>query len=267
MGTQSNQQFAVVTGGSKGIGLELARCAIANRFDVMIVADGPDVHEVATELSASGATVYAQQADLASYAGVEQVYAAIRGTGRAVDALLLNAGVGVGGRFLETSLEEELRMLALNCSAVVHLAKRVLPDMVARGQGRCLITSSIAGTMPASYEAVYGATKAFDLSFAEAVRYELKDTGVTVTALQPGPTDTAFFERANLEDTRVGQGEKDDPATVAKQGWEAMMDGKDKIIAGGLKTKMMGVANELLGEETKAKMHGKLAEPGSGRKH
>jgi short-subunit dehydrogenase len=137
--------------------------------------------------------------------------------------------------------------------------------MAERRRGRVLITSSIAGVMPGPFEAVYNATKAFDLSFAEALRYELRDTGVTVTALQPGPTDTQFFERAGMTDTKVGREDKDDPALVAKQGFEAMMAGKDKVYAGGFATRMEGVAAEILPETVKAKQHAKQAEPGSGK--
>lgn len=157
-------------------------------------------------------------------------------------------------------------MISVNCIAVVHLAKQLLPAMVERGQGRVLITSSIAATMPAPFEAVYGATKAFDLSFSEALRNELKDTGVTVTAVQPGPTETNFFHRAGLDDTKVGQSEKDDPAQVAQQAYDAMMAGKDKVYAGSLKTRMQGVMTEVMPEAAKAQQHRKMVEPGSGTK-
>jgi short-subunit dehydrogenase len=266
MATLHDRRFAVVTGGTSGIGLELAKQFITHDFDVMIVADGTDIQEVAALLEAEGAIVYPQRVDLATAEGVEQLWTAIQDVQRPLDAIAINAGVGVGGRFLETEIDEEVRMLRLNCESVIRLAKYVAQDMAARGQGRILITSSIAGTMPAPYEAVYGATKAFDLSFAEALRYELKDTGVTVTALQPGPTETNFFDRAGLADTKVGVAEKDDPVDVAKQGFEAMMSGKDKVIAGSLKTKLSGIANEILPETAKAKQHAKQAEPGSGRK-
>jgi short-subunit dehydrogenase len=138
---------------------------------------------------------------------------------RPIDALLLNAGVGVGGEFASTDLADELRMVSLNCMHTIHLAKRVLPDMLARKQGRILITGSVVSTAPNPYQAVYGATKAF----GEALRHEIKDIGVTVTVLQPGATDTNCFARADLTDTKVGQDKKDDPALVARQGFEAMM--------------------------------------------
>jgi short-subunit dehydrogenase len=185
--------------------------------------------------------------------------------GRPVDALVLNAGVGVGGPFLETDLEAELRMIQLNVSSVVHLAKRLLPGMVARRQGRVLVTSSIAAQMPAPFEAVYAGTKAFELNFAEGIRNELKDTGVTVTVLQPGPTETNFFHRAGMDDTRVGASDaKDDAATVARDGYEAMLAGKDHVVAGSLMNKVQSVVFEAMPETMKAALHRKLSEPGTG---
>jgi short-subunit dehydrogenase len=156
-------------------------------------------------------------------------------------------------------------MIALNCMHTVHLAKRVVPDMVARGQGRILITGSVVSTAPNPYQAVYGATKAFVMSFGEALRFELKDTGVTVTVLQPGATDTNFFERAALMDTKVGQAKKDDPALVARNGFAAMMDGKDSVLGGSFKSKVEGMMNEILPETVKAAQAGKTTKPGSAK--
>jgi short-subunit dehydrogenase len=266
MATYNDRRFAVVTGGSSGIGLELAKQFLMNDFDVMIAAEDARVHDVARELHTDDAIVYPQQVDLATREGREQLMRVLRDLRRPIDAIALNAGVGVAGPFVNTDCGAEIRMIRLNCESVIALAKFAAQQMVARGQGRILITSSIAGTMPAPFEAVYGATKAFDLSFAEALSNELKDTGVTVTAMQPGPTDTRFFERAGLENTRVGVGKKDDPADVARQGFEAMMKGKDKVIVGSFRTKLTGLANEVLPESIKANQHRKQAEPGSGHK-
>ncbi|WP_308267747.1 SDR family NAD(P)-dependent oxidoreductase [Yinghuangia soli] len=176
---------------------------------------------------------------------------------------MLNAGVGQGGAFVDNDLRDELDIIALNCTSTIHLAKRALADLRSRGTGRLLVTSSIAATMPGSFQAVYNASKSFVQSFALAVRNELKDTGITVTTLMPGPTDTEFFERADMLDTPVGQGDKDDPADVAREGYEALMAGKAKVVAGSLKTKAQAAAAAVLPDSTKAQMHRKMAEPGS----
>jgi uncharacterized protein len=267
MGTATNRPFAVVTGASSGIGFELAKQCIEHNFDVLICAEDEGIHEAARHLGATGAVVEPVRANLATFEGCEKLVEHVTTMGRPLDALLLNAGVGVGGAFVQTELEDELRMIGLNVNAVVHLAKRLVPRMVNRGQGRVLITASVASTSPAPFLAVYGATKAFDLSFAEALRFELKDTGVTVTALQPGATDTEFFERADMENTKVAQRDKDDPADVAKKGFEAMMAGKDKVIAASLKSRLEGIVGEVLPEPTKAKMQAGQTKPGTGEKH
>lgn len=267
MDTSTTRRFAVVTGASSGIGYELAKQFAQNGFDVLVTSTGPNINDTAQELKELGASVETVQADLATYDGVEQLYAAITATGRPVDAIAINAGVGVGGDFTrETDLQDELNMINLNVVSSVHLAKRVLKDMVARNQGRVLFTSSIAALMPGSFEAVYAATKAFLLSFSEALRNELKDTGVTVTALQPGPTETNFFHRADMDDTKAGTDKKDDPADVAKQGFDALMAGKDHIIAGSLKTKIQGAVTKMMPDTVAAEQHRKMAEPGSADK-
>jgi len=265
MATETKRKFAVITGASSGIGLELARQCVEHDFDVLICAEDPGIEGAAAQLGAAGGVVIPVQADLATYDGVEKLYQAILGNHRPVDALLLNAGVGVGGEFVRTELAAELRMIALNCHHTVHLTKRVLPDMLSRRQGRILMTGSVVSTSPNPYQAVYGATKAFVMSFGEALRYELKDTGVTVTVLQPGATDTRFFERADLLDTKIAQTDKDDPALVARNGFEAMMAGKDSVLGGSFKSKVEGLMNEALPETVKAAQAGKQTRPGSAK--
>jgi short-subunit dehydrogenase len=267
MGTATNRPFAVITGASTGIGFELAKQCVQHDFDILICAEDEGIHAAAHHLGATGAAVEAVRADLATFEGCEKLVEAVNASARPVDALLLNAGIGVGGAFLNNELDDEMRMIALNINAVVHLAKRLLPRMVARGTGRVLITASVEATSPAPFLAVYGGTKAFDLEFAEALRFELKDTGVTVTALQPGATDTEFFERADMDNTKVAQGKKDDPEDVARKGFEAMMAGKDKVIAASMKAKLEGIAGEILPETTKAKMHAGQTKPGTAEKH
>jgi uncharacterized protein len=267
MNSSLTRPLAVVTGASNGIGYELAKQFAQHNFDLLVTATGPSINEAAQAFEKLGAQVETVQADLATYEGVETLYNKIKATGRSVDAIAINAGVGIGGDFArETDLKDELNLIELNVVSSVHLAKRVVKDMVDRGQGRILFTSSIAALMPGTFEAVYAASKAFIQSFSQALRNELKDTGVTVTALMPGPTDTNFFHRAEMDDTNVGADKKDDPADVAKQGFEALMAGKDQIIAGSLKTKIMGAASKILPDPLKAEVHRQLTEPGSAKK-
>ena len=263
MDTTYQQQLAVVTGGSSGIGLELAKQFADHGFDLLIVSDTAKVFAAAEELRRRGAKVDAIQADLATYGGVEALCRRIDSLARPVDAIAINAGVGVGGPFTETELEAELNLIQLNVVSVVHLAKRVVRGMVGRGEGRILFTASIAAEMHGPFEAVYAASKAFVLSFAEALRNELKDSGVTVTALQPGATETNFFHRAGMEDTRVGAGKKSDPADVAREGFEALMEGKDHVVSAMMKEKIQVFTGQVVPEKVKAEQHRKLSEPGS----
>jgi short-subunit dehydrogenase len=252
----------VVTGGSSGIGLELARLLAGDGSDVIVCADGPGVHTAAAELDGtSDGSVRAVQADLATPEGVERLVREVEADGRPLEALVLNAGVAHGGPFLETPLEGDLLVIDLNVRAVVSLAKRLVPAMVARSSGRVLITSSAAATSPGPYYATYAASKAFVQSFAEAIRHELKDTGVTVTVLLPGPTDTPFFEASNLEDTPVGSMPKDAPAKVAKKGYKAMLKGKDKVVIRSLKTKQITAMGTALPEKAAAAAHAKTTKP------
>ena len=264
MNASSSRPLAIVTGASSGIGFELAREFAENGFDLVVNASGERIAEAARELEATGATVEAIQADLATPTGVEDLYGRV--AGRPVAAAALNAGVGAGGAFAtDTELEDELRLIDLNVRSTVHLAKLLVRDMVARDEGRILFVSSIASTMPGSFQAVYNASKSFVQSFAMALRDELKDTQVTVTSLMPGPTDTEFFERADMLDTKVGAGDKDDPADVARKGFEALMAGKERVVAASLSTKLQGRGSRLLPDGAKAAMHRRMAEPGSGR--
>src|ERR1700710_1131267 len=260
--TESSRPFAIVTGASSGIGLELARQFAGDGYDLLLCAEDDGIFAAADDLRASGSAGEAVQKDRRSYDGVEALYAAATKGGRVVDAAALNAGVGKGGAFVETELSAELSIVALNVASTVHLAKRLLQDMNARNAGKILITSSIASTMPGSFQAVYNASKSFLQSFALALRDELKDTGVTITALMPGPTDTEFFERADMLDTKVGSGKKDDPADVARDGFEALMAGKERAVSASLSTKLQGRASRLLPDSAKAALHRRMAEPG-----
>ncbi|HWO10876.1 MAG TPA: SDR family NAD(P)-dependent oxidoreductase, partial [Polyangiaceae bacterium] len=224
--------LAAVTGASSGIGFELGRQFAERGYDLVVCAEDSRIHDAAHAFECEGVRVHAVQVDLRRPEGVETFYEAIEAEGSPLlEAIALNAGVGVLGDFArETDLREELALIQLNVVSVVHLAKLAARDMVARGQGRILITASVAGTMPTPKTAVYGATKAFDLSFAASLRHELRDTGVTVTALIPGPTDTDFFAREGASDTKAAEiAERNDPADVARQAFEALMAGKDRV--------------------------------------
>jgi short-subunit dehydrogenase len=262
-----NRPFAVVTGASSGIGYELAKQFAQHGFDLLVTAEDDGIAQAASEIGA-GTSVKSVQIDLAKFEGVEKLYETIQSSARPVDAIAINAGVGVGGDFARhTKLEDELNLISLNVTSSVHLAKRVVRDMITRKKGRILFTSSIAATMPAPFEAVYGASKAFLLSFSEALRNELEDTGVTVTALMPGATETNFFRRAGMLDTKVGAAEKDSAEDVARDGYEALMAGEDKVIAGSFKNKVEGgLGARILPETVKASIHRKMAEPGSAEK-
>ncbi|KAA6463184.1 SDR family NAD(P)-dependent oxidoreductase [Acidobacteria bacterium AB60] len=263
------RSFAVVTGASTGIGFHLAREFATHGFDVLIAADESRIHDAARELETLGARAYPVQADLSKPEEVERLWKEVQATGRDIDAIALNAGIGASGDFsTETDLDRELRMIDLNVRSTVHLAKLAARRMAERGQGRILITASIAGTMPTPYMAVYGATKAFDLEFAQSLRYELKDQGVTVTALKPGATDTEFFRRADMEDTQVGSEGKsaNDPADVARQGFEALMAGEQEVFASSLGTKVAGTLGRFMPDSVKASQHEKMAQHGTAKK-
>ncbi|AXO34799.1 SDR family oxidoreductase [Micromonospora sp. B006] len=262
----TGRPLAVVTGASSGIGYELAVQFVEHGYDVVVAAEDAAIERAAGDLRRDGGPeVYPVRVDLAAPEGVERLAGEVTGLGRPVDALALNAGRGAGGDFVGgTDLADELTVIDLNVRSTVHLAKLLLPDMVRRNSGRVLFTSSIAATMPGSYQAVYNASKSFVQSFAEGVRNELKDSGVTVTSLMPGPTDTEFFDRADMADTRVGQGPKDDPRKVAEDAFEALMKGEHKVAAGSLVNKIQVAAGKIIPDRLKAEQHRKMAEPGSG---
>src|SRR5215203_3585721 len=217
----ATRPLAIVTGASAGIGYELAKVCAQNGFDLIVAADQPKITQAAQEFRALGVEAEAVQADLATLEGVDKLYAAARG--RRVDALLANAGHGLGKAFLDQDFGDVRHVIDTNITGTIYLIQKVGRDMRARGEGRILIVGSEAGFIPGTYHAVYNGTKAFIESFSFALRAELKGSGVTVTCLMPGPTETEFFERADMMDTKVGQMSKDDPAAVARTGFHAMM--------------------------------------------
>jgi len=231
--------LALVTGPSSGIGRALAQQFVDHGYDVVVTAEDAELHAVAEGLRGSGREVVPVQVDLTRPEEVEHLWREATATGRPLDVVALNAGVGVGGTFAETSLDRHLGLVDLNVRSTVHLAKLAVDDMVRRGSGRILVTASIAAVAPSPFQATYAASKAFVHSFAEGIRHELKDTGVAVTSLMPGPTDTEFFRRADLLDTPLGQGPKDDPDDVARDGLDALFAGKPHVVAGSLKNRAM----------------------------
>ncbi|MGH9901442.1 MAG: SDR family NAD(P)-dependent oxidoreductase, partial [Pyrinomonadaceae bacterium] len=228
--TANTRPLAIVTGASAGIGYELARICAENNFDLLIAADESEINEAAQSFRALGVEVEAVEADLATLEGNDKLYAATKG--RPVEALLANAGHGLGKAFLDQNFDEVRHVIDTNITGTIYLIQKVGREMRARGKGRILITGSIAGFMPGTFSAVYNGTKAFIDSFSFALRNELKETEVTVTCLMPGATETEFFERADMMDTKVGTSEKDDPAVVAKDSFDAMMRGDGDIVSG-----------------------------------
>lgn len=256
-------RFALVTGASSGIGYWLSKELAGRGYDLIVCSAGDRLQAAVEDFKTFGNEVIAVSADLSTRDGVNKLWTSTLASGRSIDVACINAGIGVGGLFEETDLETELKMIELNCVGVVHLAKVVVQHMHPLRAGRILITSSIAGEMVAPREAVYAATKAFDLSFAHSLGYELRDTGITVTALQPGPTDTEFFHRAGMDNTKTGSKGKHEsqPEDVARQGLDALFAGKDHIYAASFKTKMEGMVANLVPGAVKDAMHEKMAKP------
>jgi short-subunit dehydrogenase len=257
--------FSVITGASSGIGLELARIAAQEGSNLLIAADGPEIFDAAAELSALGVQVEAVQADLATLTGVDELYERARQLGQPVDALYANAGRGLGRAFLDQDFSEIQRVIETNVTGTTYLLQRFVRDMRKRNAGRVLITGSIAGLMPGSFQAVYNATKAYVDSFAYALRNELKDTEVVISVLMPGPTETDFFETTDLMDTKVGQAKKESAESVARQGYDALMRGDAHEVA-GFGNKLQALMTRFLPDGQLAEMHRGLAEPGSGKK-
>jgi len=256
-------RFAIVTGASSGIGYELAMLCAKDGFDLLVAADMPELDRAAEQFRAQDVSVEAVNVDLATSEGVDRLYAAARG--RAVDVLIANAGHGLGGGFLDRDFDELRHVIDTNITGTVYLIQKVGRDMRARRSGRILITGSVAGFIPGTFHAVYNGTKAFIDSFSFALRAELKENNVTVTCLMPGATETDFFERAEMLDTKVGQSEKDDAAEVAKVGYEAMMRGDGDVVA-GWKNKIETTIANVTPAGILAEQHRKEAEPGSGKK-
>ncbi|OBI76205.1 SDR family oxidoreductase [Mycobacterium sp. E740] len=244
--------LALVTGASSGIGFELAKLFADDGYDLVVAADSDAIHASAEKLATNGCEVRAVRADLRKEDDVDRLYRTATENGRRLDAVALNAGTGGGGRFVDRTLEEDFNIIDLNVRGTTQLAKRVLTDMVNANSGKVLFTSSVVAVMPGSYQTIYNASKSFVQSLAEALQDELRDTDVMVTALMPGPTDTNFFRRAGMLDTLVGRMPKDDADKVAKQGYDALMGGKKKVVAASPLSKGMGLVSRVLPDSVKA---------------
>ncbi len=259
--SSETRKYAIVTGASSGIGYELARCCAENGYDILIVADEQEIFDAAEMLSPHGVEIEAMVADLSTMAGVMQIVNRVGD--RRVDALLANAGRGLGHAFFEQDFEEVLRVINTNVSGTLCLIHQVGRRMQELDAGKILVTGSIAGLMPGSFHAVYSGTKALIDSFCYALREELKDTQITVTCLMPGPTATEFFRRAGMEDTKFATGDKMTAAEVAEAGFEAMLRGEADIVT-GLSNKMRAAMSHVVPETTLAKQSRQQAAPGTG---
>lgn len=255
--------YTLVTGASSGIGLELAKQFAQNGHDLLIVAEDLAIETVAEQLRSYGGHVETFQVDLIPLQGVEKLYQHIQKSGKTLDYAALNAGAGVGGAFLETDFQREVDIIHLNIVSTIHLTKHLLRDMVSRNEGRILFTSSVVSIAPSPFQAVYGATKAFLRSFIEAIRSEIKESNVKLTALMPNATDTEFFQRADMMDTEVAQMEKDSPALVAEQGYEGLMAGDENVMGGSLKSRLQGQMARVMPKGVAAEMNRGMSEPGS----
>lgn len=256
-------KFAVITGASTGIGFELATIAAQEGYDILVVADEPLIDAAAADFKQFGTDVQAVEADLSSIDGVDTLWRAVGG--RPIDVLCANAGTGLGKAFLDQPVDKWRRTIDTNITGTLYLLQQTLTAMKARGEGKVLVTGSIAGYIPGAFNAVYNGTKAFIDSFTEALRNELKDDeNLTLTTLMPGATETEFFARADMDDTSVGQAKKDDPAKVARDGWDALMAGKGHIVSGWY-NKLQVAASGVVPPSILAEAHRKMAEPGSGK--
>jgi short-subunit dehydrogenase len=255
--------LALVTGASSGIGFELAKQFAQHGYDVVVNAEDAGIEKAAMLVRAEGAEVIPVQADLRTPDGISQLWTRVQALGRPLEAAAINAGVGANGAFVDTDWADDLEIMQLNVVSTAALLKLALVEMTLRNSGRILVTSSIAATMPGAYQPVYNASKSFVQSLTEAVQEELKDkeSAVTVTALMPGPTDTDFFERANLENTVMGEGPQDPADAVAAQGFEALMAGERKVVAASLAVKAQTAANKVLPDAVKAAAHKVMAKP------
>jgi short-subunit dehydrogenase len=262
---EQSSKYALVTGGTSGIGYELAKLLARDGYNIILVARQQEgLDRVSKELSLLyKVQVETMSKDLFYPGNAFELADDIRAKGIRIDILVNDAGQGQYGEFVDTDIQREIDIINLNISSLVVLTKAFLKDMVARGEGKILNLASIASKLPGPLQAVYHGTKAFVHSFTEAIREEVKETGVTVTSLLPGATNTDFFRKAEMQESKIVQsGDLADPAKVAEDGYRALMKGDDKVVS-GLKNKLqVGMSNLMPDDAVAAQMHRQQAPAG-----
>lgn len=228
-----NKGYVLITGASSGIGYELAELFAADGYPLIVVARSEKkLLELKAKAEQRGVAVHVFVKDLTQPQQVKELYEEVQQQGLFVDILVNNAGFGGFGLFHERELAEELDMIQVNITALTHLTRLFLPAMIKRNRGRILNVASVAAFQPGPLMAVYYATKAYVLSFTEALENELRGTAVTVTALCPGATATRFEQRASLQESRLFRGNVMDVGTVARAGYNGLMRGQTIVIPG-----------------------------------
>jgi short-subunit dehydrogenase len=255
-------KYALVTGATSGIGFELAKLLANDGYNLILIARSDKrLTEVSNEFRQKGIEVLTLEKDLFLPDAAKEVYQFVKEKGLTVDVLVNDAGQGEKGRFCEVPIHRHLDLIQLNVTSLVALTHLFLGDMIARKTGKILNLASVVSKTPFPEFAIYAASKAFVLSFSEALANELQDTGVTVTALLPGRTDTDFFYKAHMTDTKEYQDhELADPAEVARDGYEALMSGEARVISGAQNKMMVGMMNVMTDNASAASMKKNLAD-------
>jgi len=259
----TNKTYTLITGGTSGIGYELAKIFASNGHNLILVSrDEADLTITRNELLDLGVDVLIISKDLFDKQSPFDLYKEVCEKGYDVDILVNNAGQGQYGEFSETNIYRELSIIQLNISSLVVLTKLFLQDMIKKGKGRILNLSSVASKAPGPLNSVYHGTKAFVQSFTQAIATEVKDQGITITALLPGATDTDFFNKADMQQSKVVKdGKLEEAKTVAKEGYDALMRGDQMVVSGGLKNKMKIAMSNVLSDKAAAKKMHKESAP------
>lgn len=259
---QKSNLHALITGGSAGIGYELAKLFAQDGYNLILVARSEEnLEKVAQELSSQyGITAISIAKDLFQPNAAFELYDEVKARSITINALVNDAGQGQYGLFVESDIHRQLDIIQLNISSLTALTYLFLKDMLVRNEGKVLQLASIASELPGPWQAVYHATKAYVLSFTEALINELKETNITMTALQPGATATDFFNKADMQESKILDTKLSDPAKVAQDGYQALMKGDDKVVS-GLKNKAMVATSNILPDTVVAEQMNKLQQP------